>query len=57
MREWHKSSYSNDGAHCVEVGEGRDTLVRDSQNRELGHLGFERREWTSLLSPLASDRG
>ncbi len=53
-REFHKSSYSTSGANCVEVSGGRDTLVRDTQNRELGHLSFDRREWTSLLSLLAS---
>ncbi|WDZ88468.1 DUF397 domain-containing protein [Nocardiopsis sp. HUAS JQ3] len=53
-RDFHKSSYSTSGGNCVEVSEGRDTLVRDTQNRELGHLSFDHREWTSLLSLLAS---
>jgi hypothetical protein len=52
---WHKSSYSSGAESCVEAREcvsGAD--VRDTQNRELGHLSFDRREWTSLLSLLAS---
>ncbi|MFD7368865.1 DUF397 domain-containing protein [Nocardiopsis alba] len=52
MMEWHKSSYSNAAENCVEVTEGAETLVRDTQNRELGHLGFEAKEWSALLSTL-----
>ncbi|MFL1431906.1 MULTISPECIES: DUF397 domain-containing protein [unclassified Nocardiopsis] len=53
MNEWHKSSYSDGGGgNCVEVAEGRKTLVRDTQNRELGHLGFEAGEWAALLNTL-----
>jgi len=47
---FHKSSYSNDGGHCVEVREGRDTLVRDTQNREAGTLSFPADEWRALLA-------
>ncbi|WP_435111384.1 DUF397 domain-containing protein [Nocardiopsis synnemataformans] len=53
-REWHKSSYSSGvNNDCVEVAEGRTgTWVRDTQNRELGHLTFTTPEWTSLLNTL-----
>ncbi|MEU5858860.1 DUF397 domain-containing protein [Nocardiopsis dassonvillei] len=45
---WHKSSYS-DGAHnCVEVAEGKTVLVRDTQNREMGHIGFTSDAWTAF---------
>lgn len=47
---FHKSTYSNDGSHCVEVNEGRDTLVRDTQNREAATLSFPATEWTAVLS-------
>ncbi|MEU3229390.1 DUF397 domain-containing protein [Nocardiopsis alba] len=54
MSTWHKSSHSGgDGGDCVEVREhsnGAD--VRDTQNRELGHLGFEAKEWSALLNTL-----
>ncbi|GAA1071438.1 DUF397 domain-containing protein [Nocardiopsis composta] len=50
MNDWHKSSYSDRGANCVEVAEGTETLVRDTQNRELGHLTFPAREWAALLA-------
>ncbi|WP_084468551.1 DUF397 domain-containing protein [Nocardiopsis trehalosi] len=48
---WHKSSHSgNQGGDCVEVAEGRrSVLVRDTQNRGLGHLGFPATEWASFL--------
>ena len=54
MTEWHKSSYSTAAENCVEVCEGAETLVRDTQNRGRGHLGFEVGEWTALLSLLRS---
>ncbi len=46
---WHKSSYSNDAAHCVEVSEGPTTLVRDTQNQEAATLAFPAAEWAALL--------
>ncbi|MEV6820602.1 DUF397 domain-containing protein [Nocardiopsis dassonvillei] len=48
--DWHKSSYSSGSGSCVEVSEGSETLVRDTQNRELGHLSAEASEWTALLA-------
>ncbi|MDT0328481.1 DUF397 domain-containing protein [Nocardiopsis lambiniae] len=50
--DWHKSTYSSGSQNCVEVSEGTETRVRDTQNRELGHLGFEAGEWTVLLGTL-----
>ncbi|WP_017570544.1 DUF397 domain-containing protein [Nocardiopsis halotolerans] len=50
MRDWHKSSYSGNEGHCVEVAEGAVTGVRDTQNRELGHLDVPAAEWTALIS-------
>ncbi|MFD6098306.1 DUF397 domain-containing protein [Nocardiopsis flavescens] len=52
-RQWHKATYSGGSGSCVEVSEGTETLVRDTQNRELGHLGFQAGEWTALLGTLA----
>ena len=48
---FRKSSYSNDGGNCVEVREhttGAD--VRDTQNREAGHLSFNHTEWLAALA-------
>ena len=51
MNDWHKSSYSGgDGGNCVEVAEGSVTSIRDTQNRELGHLVVPAPEWTALLN-------
>jgi hypothetical protein len=53
MNDWHKSSYSDGGGgNCVEVMEGQKVLVRDTQNRELGHLDVPAREWSALLDTL-----
>jgi hypothetical protein len=49
--KWHKSSYSANGGNCVEAREsvhGAD--VRDTQNREAGHLSFGRTEWLAALA-------
>ncbi|MEV2275707.1 DUF397 domain-containing protein [Nocardiopsis sp. NPDC049922] len=47
---WHKSTYSTNGGDCVEVAEGRSVLVRDTQNRDLGHLAYPSAEWAGLLA-------
>ncbi|MGW8528833.1 MULTISPECIES: DUF397 domain-containing protein [Nocardiopsidaceae] len=52
--EWHKSSYSGNTGHCVEVCEGVVTGVRDTQNRELGQLDVPAPEWTALLNAMRS---
>ncbi|MEU0242279.1 DUF397 domain-containing protein [Nocardiopsis sp. NPDC006198] len=50
MSAWHKSSYSGQQGHCVEVAEGLVTGIRDTQNRDLGHLTTQASEWTALLA-------
>ncbi|MFV2197461.1 DUF397 domain-containing protein [Nocardiopsis sp. LOL_012] len=55
MSDWHKSSYSGGSNECVEVREhstGAD--VRDTQNRESGHLTFNGSEWRAFLNTLHS---
>lgn len=49
---WHKASYSSTGNDCVEVCEGAVTGMRDTQNRELGHLAFTASEWAGLIKTL-----
>ena len=47
---WHKSTYCDGGANCVEVREsvnGAD--VRDAQNRDLGHLRVPASERVTFL--------
>lgn len=53
--EWHKATYSANGSHCVEAREyAKGAAVRDTQNRDLGHLEFQKHEWAALLSALTS---
>lgn len=50
---FRKSSYSGGGhENCVEVADlPNGAAVRDTQNRELGHLTFaEAGEWQALLA-------
>ncbi|MBQ1083072.1 DUF397 domain-containing protein [Nocardiopsis sp. B62] len=49
---FRKSSYSQpQGQNCVEVADlPTGTAVRDTQNRQEGHLSFPSQEWSALLS-------
>jgi hypothetical protein len=49
---FRKSSYSQGRTeNCVEVADlPNAAAVRDTQNRELGHLVFSGTEWSALLS-------
>jgi hypothetical protein len=50
VNTWHKSTYSQNGSHCVEVKETtRGADVRDTQSRDLGELSFPAGEWSALL--------
>ncbi|WP_202638138.1 DUF397 domain-containing protein [Bailinhaonella thermotolerans] len=53
---WSKSSYSGEGANCVEVataadhrGLGRLHLTRDSKDPQGGVLSFTPGEWRAFL--------
>ncbi|MFW5416344.1 DUF397 domain-containing protein [Nocardiopsis sp. CNT-189] len=53
-RGWFKSSHSSGAESCVEVREhegGAD--VRDTRNRQDGHLTFPASEWSALIRLLA----
>ncbi|MFC9088084.1 DUF397 domain-containing protein [Nocardiopsis dassonvillei] len=45
----HESSYSGGSGSCVEVAGGQGVLVRDTQNRELGHLDYTPEAWAAFL--------
>ncbi|HUZ56750.1 MAG TPA: DUF397 domain-containing protein [Streptosporangiaceae bacterium] len=48
---WRKSSYSNAGNNCVEVGDsGTACAVRDSKNRDGGHLSFSAEAWQAFIT-------
>lgn len=47
---FRKSSYSGRGDNCVEIaGLPVGAAMRDTQNRQLGHLAFSSPEWVALL--------
>jgi hypothetical protein len=47
---WFKSSRSSGNGACVEVAFVDDGVaVRDTKNRDGGHLEFTRTEWTAFL--------
>ncbi|MDT0328139.1 DUF397 domain-containing protein [Nocardiopsis lambiniae] len=49
--EWHKSSYSGSSANCVEVREASERVdVRDTRNRDAGHLSFTSPEWVAAVA-------
>ena len=48
---WRKSSYSNAEGNCVEVGHGQDAvLVRDTKNRDIGHLAVDLDAWRRFVT-------
>ncbi|GAB3717605.1 DUF397 domain-containing protein [Nocardiopsis oceani] len=55
--EFRKSSYSGSQGNCVEVADSsRGAAVRDTQNRESGHLAFGPAEWAALLATACSEK-
>ncbi|MEV6829797.1 DUF397 domain-containing protein [Amycolatopsis sp. NPDC051102] len=51
---WRKSSYSSDQANCVEVATSSTTVgVRDTKDREGGHLTIPTSAWTAFLNSAA----
>ncbi|MET7989597.1 DUF397 domain-containing protein [Amycolatopsis sp. NPDC005232] len=51
--DWRKSSYSSNGGDCVEVAADREVLVRDTKDREAGHITVTAAAWRELLSRLS----
>jgi hypothetical protein len=48
---WRTSSYSgSNGGQCIEVAASRQVLVRDSKNRNGGHLGFSAKVWREFAA-------
>ncbi|MEV4055710.1 DUF397 domain-containing protein [Amycolatopsis sp. NPDC049688] len=55
---WRKSSYSTNDSNCVEVAASPTTVgVRDTKDREGGHLTIPAPAWTAFLSSAASSAG
>ncbi len=55
--EWRKSTYSDTGGQCIECRSTERTVsIRDTQNRERGHLSFPTSEWTAFLDEVRTGR-
>ena len=52
---WRKSSYSTgQGGNCVEVGPAAEFIgVRDTENREMGHLAVSPAAWRAFVNGVA----
>lgn len=47
---WFKSTYSGDSPNCAECRVQSDKVdLRDTKNRESGHLTFPSSEWVAAL--------
>ena len=54
---WRKSSYSNAGNACVEVGQAEAAYaVRDSKNPDADQLIFGADAWTAFVSDVKAGR-
>jgi uncharacterized protein DUF397 len=54
---WRKSSYSGQGANCLEVAPVREgTAVRDSKNPGSAMLRFPEDSWRAFLVAVKSGR-
>lgn len=55
---WKKSSYSGgNGGDCVEVAESpQQAKIRDTKNRQAGHLTVPAAEWSAFLADLKDGR-
>jgi hypothetical protein len=54
-RVWLTSSYSNPSGNCVEVARPAEVLVRDSKNRDAGHLTFTAEAWTAFITDVKNE--
>ncbi|MDS1269843.1 DUF397 domain-containing protein [Lipingzhangella sp. LS1_29] len=54
--EFHTSSYSGNRQDCVEVAhQPQGAAVRDTKNREAGHLEFPPHEWQAFVHAARTD--
>lgn len=53
---WRTSSYSTAKGECVEVAETTTpgAAVRDTKNREAGHLALPSGEWAAFIAAVRS---
>lgn len=58
LESWRKSSYSGNARQdCVEFRLDKERAqVRDTKNRDLGHLEFAPQAWASFVAELKQER-
>lgn len=51
---WHTASHSQAESNCVETAYTTTggAAIRDTKNRDLGHLTFSATEWTALVTAI-----
>ena len=55
FKAWRTSTYSGTQGQCVEVSPAPDAVgVRDTKNRQNGHLTVSRDAWTAFVRSVRS---
>jgi hypothetical protein len=55
--QWRKSSWSNGGGECVEVGLAPEVVgVRDTKDRQGGMLAMTREAWSRFIGAVKDDK-
>lgn len=52
---WRTSTYSGETAYCVEIAIGPGVRVRDTKDRELGHIMVGGAAWEAFLSRVCDE--
>jgi hypothetical protein len=50
QHRWRKSRYSGNQTNCVEIAVNSSTLVRDTKNRDAGHLTVSATAWSAFTT-------
>ncbi|PRW61698.1 DUF397 domain-containing protein [Actinopolyspora mortivallis] len=54
---WRKSTRSNGGGQCLEVGYASETVgIRDTKDHSAGHIATTRQQWAAFLDAIKTDR-